>query len=146
VLQAVVYITNRTATQTVDSMILYKAFIKEVDSKQANKPSVLYLQVLGCKTYIYISKEQQITSYKVVPRAEVGILVSYNREYIYKVYIPTKARDKIVQLSNIQFDKGRLITDSLSDKEQLLGSILQQNYSNRSNKVQNYNRESNNIQ
>ena len=120
--------------------------MREANPERAYKPSVLHLRVLGCKTYVQISKERRITSYKVAPRAEVGILVGYDREHIYKVYMPTRARDKIVQSSNVRFDEGRLITDPLYNEEQLLRGVSQRNHSNKGNEAQNRDRESNDVQ
>ena len=100
--------------------------MKQADPERACKPSVSHLRVLGCKTYMQIPKEQWITSHKVAPRAEVGILVGYDGEHIYKVYVPSRARDKIVRLSNMRFNEGGLITDlSYDDEELLLEGVLQ---------------------
>src|SRR5438045_541601 len=88
-----------------------------------------------------IPKEQWITSHKVAPRAEVGILVGYDGEHIYKVYVPSRARDKIVRTSNARFDKGGLIMDpSYDNEEQLLRGVQQRNHSNRG-EAQNQDRE-----
>ena len=57
VLQAIVYIMNRTATQTLNGMTPFEAFMKQANPERAYKPSVSHLQVLGCKTYMQIPKE-----------------------------------------------------------------------------------------
>ena len=46
-------------------------------------------------------------------RAEVGILIGYKKSHIFKVYIPLRkglAKNKIIQFSNIKFNKRGLIT------------------------------------
>ena len=41
----------------------------------------------------------------------MGILVGYEGAHIYRVYMPLQARDKIVYMSHIRFDKrGFVIT------------------------------------
>ncbi len=70
---------------------------------------VVHFQVLGYKVYILIKKECYIQSYKLVARAEVGILVGYKGVHIYRVYMPLRARDKIVYTSHIRFDEGGFV-------------------------------------
>ena len=73
--------------------------------------SITHFRVLGCKVYVLIEKEYYIQSQKLAPRAEVGILIGYEGVSIYRVYMPSRARDKIVYSSHIRFDKGGLITE-----------------------------------
>jgi hypothetical protein len=39
----------------------------------------------------------------------VGILVGYEGAHIYQVYMPSRARDKIIHTSHVRFDKGGFI-------------------------------------
>jgi hypothetical protein len=72
---------------------------------------VSYIRVIGYKTYVLIEKEKRITSEKLAPCAEVGILVGFEGHYIYRVYIPSKHR--VVRTSHCRFDEGQgLITES----------------------------------
>ena len=41
----------------------------------------------------------------------MGILVRYEGVSIYRVYISSRVRDKIVYSSHVRFDKGGLITE-----------------------------------
>jgi hypothetical protein len=41
----------------------------------------------------------------------VGILVGYKGVYIYQVYMPSRARDKIIYISHIRFNKGGFIIE-----------------------------------
>ena len=53
---------------------------------------------------------------KVAVWAEVGILIGYKRSHIFKVYIPSRkgpTENKIIQSSNVRFDKRGLITKPL---------------------------------
>jgi hypothetical protein len=43
---------------------------------------VLYFRVLGYKAYVFIKKERQVKSNKIVPRAEINILVGYKNHNI----------------------------------------------------------------
>ena len=97
--------------------------------------------MLGYKTYVLIPKERRVISRKVTSRAKVGILVGFDRQYIYKVYILSRTGpplSKIVRSSCVRFDKGGLITDPYDDEDddefQILGSVSQ-NIRNRGNKT-----------
>ena len=49
-------------------------------------------------------------------RAEVGILVGYEGNYIFKVYVPSRKgapENRVVRSSNVRFDEGGLITKPL---------------------------------
>jgi hypothetical protein len=46
-------------------------------------PSIAHFQVLSYKVYMLIEKERRVQSQKLAPRAEVGILVGYERASIY---------------------------------------------------------------
>ncbi len=47
-----------------------------------------------------------------MPRAKVGTLVSYKGDRIYRVYIPSCVRDKVVCTSHVRFDENGLVTES----------------------------------
>jgi len=90
-----------------------------------------------------------VISQKVALRAKVSILVRFNGQHIYKVYVPSRTRlplSKIICLSCVRFNKGGLITDPHNDnkdnnKFQILGSVSQ-NIRNRGDETQNEDRES----
>jgi hypothetical protein len=66
-----------------------------------------------------IPKEDCVQSRKLDPRAEIGILVWYEGEYIYRVWIPGNSGRRgygcIVRTSNVKFDEYGLITDATTD-------------------------------
>jgi hypothetical protein len=66
---------------------------------------------LGYLTYVLILKKTRVTSEKLKPYIELGILVGYKSNYIYRVYILSKRHDKIIRLSNYKFDKGGVYTN-----------------------------------
>ena len=74
-------------------------------------PSVTHFRVLDCKVYILIEKEYRVQSQKLVSRVEVGILIEYEEVRIYRVYMSSRTRDKIVHSFHVRFDKGGLITE-----------------------------------
>jgi hypothetical protein len=39
----------------------------------------------------------------------VGILVRYKGVHIYQVYMPSRARDKIIRISHVRFNKGGFV-------------------------------------
>ena len=62
------------------------------------------------KSYILILLKDRVTLKKLELRAEVRILVGFKGENIYRVYVPSRSRVKIVRSSNVRFNKGGLIT------------------------------------
>jgi len=88
-----------------------------------------------------IPKERHVISWKVALRAKVGILVGFDGQHIYKVYVPSRTGpplSKIVRSSCVRFNEGGLITDPHNDKDnnklQILGSVSQ-NIRNRGDKT-----------
>lgn len=82
--KGMVYILNRTATSCVKDITPLEA-LKRKTSNTAYRPSVAHLRVLGCKAYVHIQKERRLRSDKLAPRAEVGILVGFEGDHIYRV-------------------------------------------------------------
>jgi hypothetical protein len=50
-------------------------------------------------------------SRKLAARVKVGILVGYEGVYIYRVYMPSRARDKVIRSSHVRFDEGGFVTE-----------------------------------
>ena len=69
------------------------------------------MRVLGCKTYVQIPPEKRTTSRKLDARADIGILVRYKEDHIYRIYIPYSK--KVKRSSNVRFDEDGYITDPL---------------------------------
>jgi hypothetical protein len=113
--------TNRIATSYINGKTPYKAFIDNIEPGIDYRPLVAHFRVLGYKVYILIKKERRVTSRKLAPRTEVGILVGYNHPNIFRVYMPSRARDKIVRTSHVRFDEGGLVTEpdfeAMNDEE-----------------------------
>ena len=90
--------------------------MNSVDLGRDYKPYLGYLCVLGCKTYVLIPPEDRKRSRKLDARAEIGILVGYEGEHIYQVWIPgSSGQGRIVRTSHVRFDEGGLITDPADD-------------------------------
>jgi hypothetical protein len=66
---------------------------------------------LGCLIYVLILEETRVTNKKLEPYAELNILVSYKSNYIYRVYVLLKRRNKIIRSSNYKFNKGGVYTN-----------------------------------
>ncbi|KAI0992124.1 hypothetical protein K3495_g16062, partial [Podosphaera aphanis] len=63
---------------------------------------------LGCKAYVQIPVERRVLSRKLDDRAEIGILLGYEGQHIFRVYIPS--RRKVIRSSNVRFDENSSIT------------------------------------
>ena len=67
---------------------------------------------------MHIPKKRKTKKNKLEKRAELGILVKYEDTYIYRIYVPTRKKEKIVRTSNVRFDERKgLITDKEEKKE-----------------------------
>ena len=107
ILLGAIYITNRTATSSLDKMTPVEAFKRQVQPGLQNVdylPDISHLRVLGCKTYMNIPKERRIKSAKLDPHAEEGYLVGFEGSKIYRIYLPGRAQ-KIVRSSHCVFDE-----------------------------------------
>ncbi|KAI0994487.1 hypothetical protein K3495_g13695, partial [Podosphaera aphanis] len=109
IFSACIYITNRTATSTLNGLTPIEAFLNQVDPEykeyQSHKPDLSHLRVLGCKAYVLIPEEKRLKSRKLDPRAELGIFVGYEGDNIYKVWIPSEKGGRLVRSSNVRFDE-----------------------------------------
>ena len=111
-----IQITNYTAIVSLNNITLYKEFINSVNPGRDYKPYLGHLYILGCKTYVLIPPEDRKRSRKLDACAEIGILVRYEGEHIYRVQIPrSSSQGRIVRTLYVRFDKGGLITDPADD-------------------------------
>lgn len=110
---AQVHTTNRTATSALSGMTPYEEFCKGIAANQSPgskeedpdlyRPDVSHLRVLGSKVWVHIHKERRVVGAKFEPRGEVGVLVGYEGNRIYRVRVPDR-RD-IVRTASIRFDE-----------------------------------------
>lgn len=115
VFTAVIHITNRVATSTLD-MTPYEAFMNQVDPGKDHKPSIEHIRVLGCKSYVHIAKERRTTSDKMEARAEEGILVGFEGTHIWRIWVPGRGR-KLVRSSNVRFEESAINDSKVKLKE-----------------------------
>ena len=67
------------------------------------KPDLSHLRVLGCKSYVQIPVQRRVISRKLDDRAEIGILVGYEGQHFFRIYIPS--HQKVIRSSNVRFDE-----------------------------------------
>lgn len=112
-IRGMTHIMNRTTTRALPGGITpYEAYMNHVRPGIDNRPDVSHLRVLGSIAYVHIPKERRIASNKFAPRAEKGVLVGFEGNHIYRVWVPTRARNKIVRSSSVRFNELGFITDS----------------------------------
>ena len=85
-----VHVINRTATSTLENMTPIEAVSRQLSGDKVERPSVSHLRVLGCKTYVHTPKQRRVQSDKLGLRAQEGILVGFEGNHIYKVYVPER--------------------------------------------------------
>ncbi|KAI0995000.1 hypothetical protein K3495_g13181, partial [Podosphaera aphanis] len=109
-----IQIANRTATSVLNGETPIQAFNRYTIGID-EKPDLSNLRVLGCKVYVQIPVEKRVLSRKLDKRAEIGILVGYEGQHIYRVYIPS--RGKVIRSSTVRFDENSCITSISPDEE-----------------------------
>jgi hypothetical protein len=111
--RGMVYITNRTATSTLQDMTPVEALNRRLLGDKAKRPSVNHLRVLGSDAVVHIPKERRVKSDKLGPRGVEGTLVGFEGDHIYRVYIP--GRRDIVRTSVADFDESEPESSEVSD-------------------------------
>ncbi|KAI0993124.1 hypothetical protein K3495_g15060, partial [Podosphaera aphanis] len=95
-------IANRSATSTLRGETPFQ-FLNRTCLGKNDVPDLSHLRVLGCRTYVQIPVERRVISRKLDDRAEIGMLVGYEGQHIFRVYIPS--RRKVIRSSNVRFDE-----------------------------------------
>lgn len=108
------HIANRTATSVLNGETPIQAFIRHFTAVD-EKPDLSHLRVLGCKVYVRIPAEKMVLSQKLDKRAEIGILVGYEGQHIYCIFIPSRRR--VIRSSTVRFDENSSLTSTPPDKE-----------------------------
>ena len=96
---------NHTVTSWHKNLTPFEAMACQVRGDNAKRPLVEHLRVLGCKSYVHIQEERRTKSKKLADRAEEGILVGYEGDNIYKVYVPSRRGNKVVCLLTVTFNE-----------------------------------------
>ena len=88
-----------------------------------------YIRVLKYKVYVLIKKEDRVILKKLNKRVKVNILVRYEGNYIYRVYIPflKGGYGKVVRTFYARFDEGGLIIDPLNHREDDIFDLKNEN-------------------
>lgn len=107
-------IANRTATSVLQGETPIQSFNRYMIGID-EKPDLSHLRVLGCKAYVQIPVQKRVLSRKLDKRAEIGILVGYEGQHIYRVYIP--GRQKVIRSSAVRFDENSLVTSTMFNGE-----------------------------
>jgi hypothetical protein len=94
IVQAAMYLNNRTPKHQLSWKTLYKALIQ-------SKPNLSYLHVYGYRAYPL--NKHIPRSEKLQARAHIEYLTEYDSSNIYRVWIPSQ--EKVVCTRDITFDK-----------------------------------------
>ncbi|KAI0993347.1 hypothetical protein K3495_g14837, partial [Podosphaera aphanis] len=78
-------IANRCATSILHGETPFQ-FLNRICLKENSVPDLSHLRVLGCKAYVQIPVERRVLSRKLDDRAEIGILLGYEGQHIFRVY------------------------------------------------------------
>ncbi|POS82933.1 hypothetical protein EPUL_005300 [Erysiphe pulchra] len=81
--------------------------------------------VVSC-TYVHIPVEKRITSQKLEPCAELGILVGYDESHIVRTYIPSLRT--VIRSSDVSFDEDSII---ISPEEDFIGEAQSELFGSR---------------
>lgn len=108
------HIANRTATSVLNGETPIQAFNRHFTGVDENS-GLSHLRVLGCKVYVRIPVEKRVLSQKLDKRAEIGILVGYEGQHIYRIFIPSRRR--VIRSSTVRFDENSSLTSTPPDEE-----------------------------
>ena len=85
-----VHVINRTATTSIKGDYTpLQALERHKLGDKVKKSSIAHIRALGCKAFVHIQKPRRVQSEKLADRAEIGILVGFEGEHIYRVYVPS---------------------------------------------------------
>lgn len=97
-----IMIANRSATSTLRGETPFQ-FLNRTCLGKNDVPDLSHLRVHRCRTYVQIPVKRRVISRKLDDRAEIGMLVGYEGQLIFRVYIPS--RRKVIRSSNVRFDE-----------------------------------------
>jgi hypothetical protein len=115
VFKASIHITNKVSNSRLQGCITpYEALMNFVEPGKDHKPSIAHLRVVGCEAYVQIPKERRIQSDKTGERAEKGILLGFEGNHIYRVWIGGRTRS-LVRSANVNFNEGGFLSEVIDD-------------------------------
>ena len=110
------YLLNRSTTRALaGGMTPLQAYsiATAPDDPEHDKPDITNLRVFGCRAYVNIPKERRVQSQKFVPRAQVGKLIGYKSQSIYKIYLLEGGR--VIETPHVTFNEE--IIDDITDPD-----------------------------
>ncbi len=100
--KGMVYLMNHMVTTAIKSSLTpLKALDCHRLGDKAKRPSIVHIPALGYKAFVHLQKGRRVQSQKLADRTESGILVGFEGNHIYRVYVPSRPGDKIVRTSTV---------------------------------------------
>ena len=69
---------------------------------------------------MHILKERKTKKNKFKKRIELRILVKYESTHIYRIYVSTRRKEKIVRTSTVRFDEKKGLIIDKEEKEEFI--------------------------
>ncbi|KAF6821741.1 hypothetical protein CPLU01_12453 [Colletotrichum plurivorum] len=85
---AAVYIANRSYTAAVGAKTPIQALLDDLKLGGDHTPDISQLRVLGSTCFVHIPVETRVRSEKLAARARKGILIGYEGDRIYRIWLP----------------------------------------------------------
>ena len=71
---------------------------------------------------MHIPEKRKTKKNKLEKRIELGILVRYENTHIYRIYVLTKKKEKIVRTSNVRFNEKKGLITNKKEEEELIST------------------------
>lgn len=99
IIKTAVYITNRTATLNSKATPLE---LLHSEQGATLKPDLSHMRIIGCNAHYHIHKEKRVQSAKFGNRSNIGILIGYEGNTIYRIYDPERG---VIRASAVVFEE-----------------------------------------
>ncbi|RFU26587.1 hypothetical protein B7463_g9757, partial [Scytalidium lignicola] len=117
-----IIVGNQLITLILKNNTPYAEFIKQVNLEGNCIPDISNLQVINSKVLVHINANQHVKSQKIAPKAEEGILLSFESNSIYRCWVSIYSY-KLVQLSYVTFTEGNTRLEDLETLTSLLKAL-----------------------
>jgi hypothetical protein len=123
------YILLRTPQSPTDGKTPYQLLQEYRGSTDASIPDLSHLKAFGYKVYVHIDKDQRQKGAKFAPRAREGILIGYDSDKIYRIWIPDPEGGKGLVIRSLlgSSTKARQLTSNSIWKRWILDTWATQN-------------------
>jgi len=110
-----VYLLNRSINKNVEST--------PFELYYGRKPRVSHLKIFGCLAFVKtLIKKRSGYQPKLEPRAQRGMMVGYERDFSYRIFVPEEK--KIIISRDVKFDEGKCLYEAQDTNSAVIEATL----------------------